>query len=574
MNSSARLFHFLGVLLLALAPWADAQVSAQAQISPASISVGDPATLTVQIRGATSLTEEPTFSVDGLEIIAAGTSHQSFSINGRTTIIVNLNYQVRSEKTGDYVIPEVEINLGNGQKVKTNPVTLKVVEQSQMPDIYSPLMQLSVAKNQIWEGEVVPLTISVLAHQDTSPVEIGFPQIPRDNFAMKRFQRNPDQSISEMNGDAYRVFNYRTTVSPVKAGQFVLGPAETKVEMLVPDGSGRRDPFGGLGMRQRSFRPKSNTVMMTVKPLPAEGRPAAFSGAVGNFQMVAQAQQTKVQVGDPISVTVQVTGVGNFETLVPPTLENSDGFRLYDSKQVAENRSSGLEPGAVAYNQVLMPEKELKQIPAYILTFFNPESGQYSTVKTPAIPIQVTPNPNRQPEASNAPGAVARDFASSGKNAPTESMEQVLSVRRTPPAWQDLPVTVAAAVNPGAAPWLLHGIPGAALLAMLAWGAAKRWNSRQQDRPRRTEAPPRPADILRQLRAERSSLRKFYGTAADFLTAWQSEKQQSLPADGPAANAVQRIRQRRDFYCYGSAEADQPVPESEHHEILEALKQF
>ncbi len=564
--------------LIFLLAWSTAAAPAQNEVgvtgtlTPSTVGAGRIAAFSIRITGAPRADAAPQVSVPGLEIEGPMMQmNQTFS-NGRVSAFTDYLFQITTDTPGEYQIPEIEVRVG-GQAYKTQPQVLKVTEGTPMPPEYEPKLKLEVGKTEVFEGEVIPLSISLAVHQNTNLTELPFPQLPRDNFAMKRFQRNPDQNIEEQSGNIYRVFTYRTAIHAMKSGDLSLGPAEMRVEALVPDGSGIRDPLGGLSARQHSFKIKSNALAIKVKPLPDAGKPANFSGAVGNFLLQVQAQPTRLMVDDPIAATLYVSGTGNFESLAAPELESTEGWRSYPAKLVQENRQSGLEPGSVAYSQVLMPEKELPALPPFVLNFFNPEIGQYVTVKSDPIPLQIQPNPKKSAAATPSEAASsARDFASTEKAIPKEDLKGVLTVLGSHGAWLDLSCKTPTGSFPA---WGIHAAGGGLVLLLAGAGCARRLKARAAARPARTDPVPKSADLLRKLRTETASLRGFYTTAEAFLTAWQREQAKPLPGTGPAAEVANRIRMRHDFFCYGGGgSSDQPVPDSEQREILEALRQF
>ncbi len=555
---------------------AHAEVSVVAALSQNQAAVGDQVQLTIQIRGAQSAVAQPALEIPGLEIDPAGVSNMQMNINGQVQIFATFTYLITPSEAGEVTIPELDVPV-EGRIYKTQPLKLKVTAANEpvnpSDDPFRPILKLETSKSEVFESEVVGLTITLLVHQGVNLRELPFPSLPRENFAMKRFQRNPDNNVVQLNGALYRAFYFRTSISAIKAGELVLGPAEVKMDVEVPDGSGRRDPFGFMSAKQATYKIKSDPLMIKSKPLPEAGKPANFSGAVGKFTVQIQAQPLKVIQGDPIAATLYINGVGNFESLVAPEISSTEGWRLYAAKQVQENRNTGLEPGGVVYSQVLIPDKVQTVIPSFALSFFNPDTAQYEVAKTDAIPVQVLPNPNAVGATAGAVGGVTgiRDFSFEPTDVPKEELNGVLSVLRTPGAMialQSPPFNLRY-------PWLIHGIAAALLLAILLKAWHKKYSARKWAREVRVAAPAKAADLLKQLRGERSSLRQFYSLAADFLTAWQREGNRLPATDSPKAEMSKRVLMRRDFYNYGSADvANQAVPDSEHQEIVDVLKQF
>lgn len=566
---TSPLAHFPLLLFLTwsfLTLTTQAEIGVQGALSPQKVALGDQTQLTIQIRGTNSPPPQPDIQVAGLEIQPAGTT-RSISIGpGGQVVFVSYTYLVTPDKIGDYQIPAQELTI-EGQKYSTQPLTLNVVETAALPDDYQPILRLECGKTEVFEGEIFPMTISVMIHQDTGLNELPMPQLPRENFTMKRFHSKPERTSTEFKGVNYIVFHYRTSISALKPGDLTLGPAELKLDVLVPDPSRRRDPFGGVGARSKTYRIKSDPLTIKSKPLPTEGKPQNFSGAVGNFALQVQAHPLALKEGDPISATLYVSGTGNFETLVSPEMEDQDGWRLYPSKLAQENRNSGLEPGSVVFTQVIIPETVKAAVPSFVLNFFNPESGSYGVVKSNPLPLQVTAVPKT---AAKSEATGVKDYSTTSAPPPKESLKDILGLQYSPSPL--LPLTMASpSIN---STKIVHGTAIALLIGIFGWALMRKLHVSRKIKLERPAPALSSSQILHQLRQEHGSLRSFYSMAAEFLKTWESENPNTHVGDALAATKRQ-IHQRRDFYAYGAAtDSTQSVPASEHSEILAALKQL
>src|SRR5690606_34729625 len=68
------------------------------------------------------------------------------------------------------------------------------------------------------------------------------------------------------------------------------------------------DSFFGSKRGYEHLAIPSNPLSLEVLPLPEQGRPAEFTGLIGEFRFEAQAAPTEVSVGDPITLTIRVSG--------------------------------------------------------------------------------------------------------------------------------------------------------------------------------------------------------------------------------------------------------------------------
>ena len=84
-------------------------------------------------------------------------------------------------------------------------------------------------------------------------------------------------------------------------------------------GAGWRGTLGGFTAQAMLDTPP---VRVLVRPLPDSGRRRGFTGAIGKFDLgQPQLSANEVQVGDPLTLTVTISGTGNLEAISPPLLD-------------------------------------------------------------------------------------------------------------------------------------------------------------------------------------------------------------------------------------------------------------
>ncbi len=146
----------------------------------------------------------------------------------------------------------------------------------------------------------------------------------------------------------------------------------------------------------------SQDITVEILPLPLPNRPEKFSGAVGDFFLKAEADKTTVAQHTPITFTVTVQGVGNFQAIDSIPLPLPPEFELYESKTNAR----GSNP--IGTRRELRSQKtfQITAVPRKAGTFvvepitwwyFNPEKGSYQKATTSPITIQVAENAGQTP---------------------------------------------------------------------------------------------------------------------------------------------------------------------------------
>ncbi|MFA7256773.1 MAG: BatD family protein, partial [Kiritimatiellales bacterium] len=195
-----------------------------------------------------------------------------------------------------------------------------------------------------------------------------------------------------INNVIYDIRRFQTRTRAVSSGTFSFSPVVTAQVAVPNQRSQRRDPFFNSFFDRVETRPVELPVekaVLTVKPLPEEGKPAGFSGAVGRFTFGVSARPTAVHPGDPVTLTMTISGNGNFDRVMIPPLPTNESFRLFGEpvRKQAENE--------VQFEQVISPRTaDVKEIPAIPFSFFDTQSGQYRTISSKPIPLAVTASSN------------------------------------------------------------------------------------------------------------------------------------------------------------------------------------
>ena len=177
----------------------------------------------------------------------------------------------------------------------------------------------------------------------------------------------------------YWEYQFRRKLIPQKIGKYSFGPATLKGTY----GDGLEN--GRLTGREIYVVAKSLSV--TVKDVPLDGRPESYIGAVGNFEVSAALAPAAASVGDPMTLTLSVTGQGSLADARPPELSSlagvSDAFRLYEATEETKSNSR-------RFTYSLRPLSiEVTEFPAVPISFFDVEAEKYVTRMTEPIAVSI-----------------------------------------------------------------------------------------------------------------------------------------------------------------------------------------
>lgn len=393
---SLILLLIIGIFLTPAAARAQT-ITATATLDTSSINIGEAARLDIAVKGQALASEPVIENIDGLEIQTLGRSSSTSYVNGQYSAVTIYSYQIIGWKQGSYTLGPYEVKVKK-DKVMTNAVTLQVnsvnsvgkSSTSQIPDDSSPFgdklfMEMELGKTRLFLGEKIPLKIRVY-YSELNIDEMSYPVIDQTAFIFEQMNK-PSQRKTTINGRSYQVVEFSTSISPLRTGQFELGPAQLNCSILIKQQGG--DLFFSR-FRKYSLELKSNQVKLDVLPLPP-GEPVNFSGGIGQFQIQVSGQPTEVLQGEPVTLRLTVTGNGNLQAVNAPQLKKVDGLKVYDPQKKSEPGATG----QVQFEQVVIPvDPEVKEIGPFQLGYFDPSQGKYRQAVAPAIPVKVKPNPN------------------------------------------------------------------------------------------------------------------------------------------------------------------------------------
>ncbi len=134
---------------------------------------------------------------------------------------------------------------------------------------------------------------------------------------------------------------------------------------------------------------ESKPIELNVKPLPTEGRPDLFNGMVGAYTIEVTSEPAQVRVGDPITLTISLTGPDYLEHVTLPPL--TDQNNLIKNFKIPSERATGEIQGKTkVFTQTIRAlRSDINQIPAVELPYFDTSTGEYKTARTKPIPLTV-----------------------------------------------------------------------------------------------------------------------------------------------------------------------------------------
>ncbi|MEM9383011.1 MAG: BatD family protein [Planctomycetota bacterium] len=545
----------------------------QVFLSSALVKLGEPVQISIRVQGDVRVRFAEPPAVEGLEFgrITSGASSRqiSYDSRGRAEIEVTQTYVLglRYAGPGRYEIPPLRVEIdGKIRTAPAAPMVLEVVEDIAASQLL--VFECEPLPTRIYEGE--PYTVDLRFGWDErralDDAELQLPWWERQDGVVElestASQRGsyeiairPGRRVAsieevdpvERDGRRFRTYRLRRRYVATREGNVEFGRSVFKFTEVV----GRSASVFSRGKR-RAFYAALEPFSIEVLPVPEEGRPLEWTGAVGRFEVSRDAARRDVDLGDAIPFQVRWTGDGNLEFFDPPDLARLAAFDRFRVLGVTDEKNAGER--LVTYDLVPL-DANVEEIPPVPLSVFDTREGRYTFLESEPLRIRV----------STLDGAAEDPFGEVEDAAAT-----------APIVLRDIAARPVAGARSGGS----GGGPGAplALLALLAilvgWLVLRRWVRRRGDpasasaRRRRGAAGRCAAELRRAAEPAAVAL-----ALERFLAARTGEVEQAWIgrarlADGPVAHTAPELETqyttlRRDLdRAVFSVDAGDPATES------------
>lgn len=415
--------------------------SVSAALSTTSLSLDSTAYLTITVHGARSA-EIDLPEVENLVLHRRGQSSKMQVINGEISASITYTYVVQPLKEGSFTIPALTVRVKN-ELLATEPLSLQVIAEipppKNEPDSSPPKQGQELAfitlrglDDKAYVGEILPITVKAYFRRGIRVEVQNLPAIVGDSFVLSPLSNEPRQTTEAVDGTIYSVIAWNSTLSPIKEGSHEL-KLHLDATLLLPQKNSRaqRKPrlfgddflddefFNGFfgGIEKKDIRIATDTHRMNIFSLPEEGKPADFSGAIGNFDIEISASPLKVEVGDPITLTMTISGKGNFDRVTTPLFSNSADWKTYTPSTRFEGSGRDYEGKKIFEQAIVARSATLEAIPAISFSYFDPQMEDYIIKTTAALPLTVQSGANsletpgeQQPSLAQSPTTVSENL--------------------------------------------------------------------------------------------------------------------------------------------------------------------
>lgn len=348
---------------------------------------------------------------------STSTSYSSQVINGNMTTETTLTftYVLQPKKEGTFNIPPATIKV-KGSNYTSNALVVKVLPSDKADEAQSHNNQgngsaaassvskddlfiaINVAKKNVYEQEGLLVTFKLYAGRNVNVVSANQLKLPDfEGFLVQDVElpQNKQFVLENYKGKNYGVITLKEAVIyPQRSGKITIPTGKLEVTLRVPSPNKRPrsvfDFFEDNGYVDVNKMLTSNAVTIDVKPLPA-GKPASFSGAVGNFNMTSSINTGRLKTDEAVTIKVDITGNGNVKLIKNPEVVFPNDFEVYDPKVNTDIKTTSAgSAGTKTIEYMAIPRYAGDfEIPAIAFSYFDTKSNSYKTLTSGPYKLHV-----------------------------------------------------------------------------------------------------------------------------------------------------------------------------------------
>lgn len=344
---------------------------------------------------------------EGFRVV--GGPNQSISnswINGNRSYSKTYSYFLAPQSKGNFTIGQASIEI-NGAIYKSPPISIEVTSAVDIPRdgnnadyLASENVHLvaEISNTNPYLNEAITVVYKLYVSNEVS-ITSNWREIDSPKYADFWSQNIDNQGNFKIyegkyKGEDYRYVILRTSILyPQKTGELNIEPLVLDVPIDVR--SNKRDFIGRFLMTRVNKTISAGNSVIDVKPLPQNGKPDNFSGAVGNFKFDVTTSKTQLDANESLELIVRISGTGNLKLFDLPKVSLPSSLEVYEPirDDNIKTQVSGMT-GSVAENYTVVPQlKGTYPIRPITFTYFDPKSETYKAITSEEILIEVENGP-------------------------------------------------------------------------------------------------------------------------------------------------------------------------------------
>ncbi len=377
-------------------------VKLTATVDKSELTLEDTLQLSLTVEGVQNAPPPKLPDLPNFRIRSRGTASSTRIINGETRVSFTYNFLLAPAKAGAFEIGPSSVEV-EGKTYRSEPIRVIVSKTPRNPSAASTLayVETSVSNKNPYVNEQIEYTFRLFRKVDAKNLDLKLTY--DDSQFRKEDMGDARIYMRVLNGVRHHVHELSVALFPIHPGKMTIPGAEIELDLVNRSGrASRQDPFSlffddpfnrSRGQAIHKIL-RSDPIQLNVKPLPKKGRPADFTGLVGQFEIDASLSATELEVGDSTTWTVTVKGPASVKNFSLPAPDLGDAFKVYPDQPKTKTGMLGEKlAGEKIFKFALVPLKEGPvSLPPAALSWFDPKKKRYRTARTMPVSFTVSPS--------------------------------------------------------------------------------------------------------------------------------------------------------------------------------------
>lgn len=410
----------------------NAQISFTAKIVPAQINKDEYATLRIEIENGSNISNIELPSFKNFNVLSGPSQETGMSnVNGVSKTYMALSYVLQPKKAGSYTLGKASAII-SGKKYSSALLKISVkneegqsAQQQQHPSMQLPLsisddlpqpsqklnpdyflkpgesipekvnknmhVVLQTNKTSCFVGEPVVATYKLFTRLESQSKMAKAPSFNGFSVVDMLLPDNSESKIEKLNGREYNTYTIRKSqLFPLQSGDFEVEPASIDNEVRFVK-AGAPDNYGASDVLVQTVTLSNKPLTVHVKPLPEQGKPASFHGAVGKFLIDTKLERNNFTTDEAGKLIVTIAGMGNLHLLNAPEIKWPQGIDVFEAKMKEEIDPSHVPEAGTKVFEIPFTVSAAGnfEIPAIAFSFFDPATATYKTLHSKPIAFMV-----------------------------------------------------------------------------------------------------------------------------------------------------------------------------------------
>ena len=329
------------------------------------------------------------------DILSSSPSPQvTIEAGAQPSVLAEFRYKLTTDQSGTFTIPPFEARLGQmvarsralriqvgGPRAGNVP---SIVTRASLDTGLDVNFRALASPDTVFVGQQVNYEVAVFLNENVTDRLRRNPTFyPPDIRSMLAYDLPAvkDPPRRRVGNRCFDALVYQRALFPLIAGKFVIPPSQLVYALSTSAGFFSRE--------EQHDVLTDRTQVIAVDP-PLANRPGNWSGAVGDLRLRARLDTTAVRVGDPLLLTVQVTGAGNVKLFPRPDVAVSWASIVRGDERVRVDSMSQRIRGYKEFDWVLTPKVAGDlDVPPIQYSYFNPDLRRYIVAESPPVRVRV-----------------------------------------------------------------------------------------------------------------------------------------------------------------------------------------